>query len=440
MSRHRLRRAWRWLLAHVGTTWGAVVAFCVALVVHAGESLVWPVAEGRDYVTYMRVYAEMWQWESVIPWELMWRMPVAPALLGPPLDIGGPTLARIAIALAFAGTIVIWLRVGLRFGPATALLLPVALLAYPAFGVLFHRYSSDAVTGLLFACFALALARAYERPSRGRFAVLGAAIVAMALTRPANQVLVLFVLFPLVARVPAGLRLRWAGVCAAVTLVPLAAWAGLNGARHDDLALSRGGGAWLPFYRAYLTDGLIDPGNGSASRQLADAVQRDLLGREPYRSYGIDLETFFAEPTTRYHEDLVSLSDRVWGWDSRYSVLRRAALEGIRKRPGAFARGLASSFWTQLTQTFVFLPPAASRPGHGRGDGRGGREAVAAAERGRHDPLRERELLAGAPGQRLRRGVDVADRAPRRQHRPRVAGRPRAHATAGGGARLAAVR
>ena len=43
----------------------------------------WPVAEGRDYVTYMRVYAEMWHWESVIPWELMWRMPVGAGVAGP---------------------------------------------------------------------------------------------------------------------------------------------------------------------------------------------------------------------------------------------------------------------------------------------------------------------------------------------------------------------
>ena len=335
----RTRRAWRWLTAHVGTARGAVAAFCAALVVHAAESIVWPVLEGRDYVTYIRVYAEMWHWHPVIPWEVMWRLPVAPALLGPPLDLGGPTLARLAIAIAFAATVVIWLRVGLRFGPATALLLPLALLAYPAFGVLFHRYSSDAVTGLVFACFALALTRAYERPATGRFAVLGAAVAVLALTRPANQVLVLFVLFPLLLRVPLGSRARWAGACAVVALVPLAMWAGLNGARHDDLALSRGGGAWLPFYRAYLTDGIVDPGNGSASRELADAVKRDLLTREPYRSYGIDLDTFFSRPTTRYHEDLVSLSDRVWGWDSRYDVLRRAALEGIRRHPGTFALG-----------------------------------------------------------------------------------------------------
>ena len=328
------RRAWGWLTARVGTMWGAVAVFCAALVVHAVESIVWPVLEGRDYVTYMRVYAEMWHWHSVIPWELMWRLPVAPALLGPPLDLGGPTLARVAIAVAFAVTVVLWLRVGLRFGPATALLLPSALLAYPAFGVLFHRYSSDAVTGLVFALFALAFARAYERPATGRFALLGVAVAVLALTRPANQVLVLFILFPLLLRSPLRSRARWAGVCALVALVPLVAWAGLNDARHDDLALSRGGGAWLPFYRVYLTDGLIDPGNGKASRKLADAVERDLLTREPYRSYGVDLETFFSEPTTRYHEDLVSLSDRVWGWDSRYDVLRRAALEGIRRHPG----------------------------------------------------------------------------------------------------------
>ena len=121
----RTRRAWGWLTAHVGTGGAPWPSFCAALVVHAVESIVWPVLEGRDYVTYMRVYAEMWHWHSVIPWELMWRLPVAPALLGPPLDLGGPTLARLAIAVAFAVTVVIWLRVGLRFGPATALLLPL---------------------------------------------------------------------------------------------------------------------------------------------------------------------------------------------------------------------------------------------------------------------------------------------------------------------------
>ncbi len=356
------RHAWAWLTCRVGTRRGAVVAFVSALAVHTLQSLVWPVTEGRDYVTYMRVYAEMWSWDSVIPWELMWRMPVAPALLGPPLDIGGPTLARLAIALAFAATIVLWLRVGLRFGPSVALLLVAALLAYPSFGVLFHRYSSDAVTGVVFAVFALLLARAYERPATGRFAALGASIAVLALTRPANQVLVLFVLLPFLLAGPWAARVRWAAVCAVVVVTPLLLWGAANAARYDDLALSRGGGAWLPFYRVYLTDRLIDPGNGPASRELASAVQHDLLVREPYRSYGISLDQFFGEPTTRYHEDLVSLSDRVWGWGSGYSVLRRAALEGIRRHPGAFARGVTGSLWTQLTQAFVLLPPAAPPP------------------------------------------------------------------------------
>ena len=356
------RRSWRWLTDHAASRWASVVVTLAALVVHTAQSVVWPVVEGRDYVTYMRVYAEMWRWESVIPWELLWRLPVAPAVLGPPLDIAGPAGARVFIALLFAATVLVWYRIGLRFGAAPAVLLAASLLLYPAFGALFHRYSSDAVTGVVFALFALALARAWERPSAWRFVVLGLSIVVLALTRPANQVLVLFFLVPLLLRAPLRVRVGWAAACIAAMLIPLGAWAAANSARYDDLALSRGGGAWLPFYRVYLTERIVDPSNGSASRELAAAVRRDLLVREPYRSYGITLDDVFRHPTTRYHEDLVSLSDRVWGWDSNYSVLRRAALEAISRHPGAFAEGLARSLLEQLTQWFPLLPPAVEPP------------------------------------------------------------------------------
>ncbi len=354
----RARAAWSWVLARVASRSAAAAVFIAALVVHALESVVWPVAEGRDYVTYIRVYAEMWHWTSVIPWELLWRMPVAPAVLGVPLDIAGPTGARVWIALMFAGTVTLWLRVGLRFGRATAVLLVLALLAYPAFGALFHRYSSDAVTGLLFALLALALTRAWERPSTARFVVLGGSIVLIGLARPANQVLVILVFVPFVLVAPLARRARWAVVSAAVVLVAFAGWAAANQARYDDLALSRGGGAWLPFYRVYLTDRLIDPSNGPASRKLGEAVRTRLLVREPYRSYGITMREFFDHPTTRYHEDLVSLSDRVWGWDSDYSVLRRAAREAIARHPAAFTGGVGRSLVEQLTQWFPYLPAA----------------------------------------------------------------------------------
>ena len=258
--------------------------------------------------------------------------------------------------MLFAATVTVWFRVALRFGRPAAVTMVAALLLYPAFSALFHRYSSDAITGFLFALLALALTRSLERPSAGRWAVAGAAIAVIALTRPANQVLVLCALLPLLAGGRARARLRLTGICALVAILPLLAWTGANSIRYDDLALSRGGGGWLPFYRAYLTDGLVDPANGPASRELAELVERELLPREPYRSYGITLEKFFQEPSARYHEDMISLSDRYWGWDTDYAKLRAAALEGIRRHPFAFAADVARSGLHQLTESWALLP------------------------------------------------------------------------------------
>jgi hypothetical protein len=361
----RLRALWGRVEPQVGTRAATAVVGGAALVTHTLVTLVFPVVEGRDYVTYLRVYAEMWSWTSVIPWEMLWRMPVAPALLGVPLDLGGAWTARIAIALAFAATVVLWFRVALRFGPATAAALAGLLVVAPSFLVLFHRYSSDAVTGLVLALLALALARAWERPTAGRCAVVGAAIVLAALTRPAHQSLVLLALFPLLLGGTWRVRLGRAGIVALVAMLPLLAWTGFNGARYDDRALSRGGGAWLPFYRAYLTDRIVAPDAGPASRELAALVRRELLTRRPYTDYGIDETRFWGEPTTRYHEDLVGLTDRALGWDARNELMRRAALEAIRAEPAAFASGVARSFVRQLTEAVVQQPPGAGRDDDG---------------------------------------------------------------------------
>ena len=229
-----------------------------------------PVQEGADYVTYTRVYAEMWSWHSVIPWALLWRMPVAPALIGAPLDLAGPWGGRVAEALAYAACVVVWFRIAGRIGPRCAVAVAAVLLVSPSYQILFHTYSSDAVTGLVFTLLAVALVRAWEAPSVGRFAVLGASLALVGLTRPAHQALLPLVLVPLLlTRLPVRRRVGLTATVAAVAIVPLLVWTGLNGVRYDDRSLSRGGGAWMPFYRAYLTDRVVDPDNGPASRELA---------------------------------------------------------------------------------------------------------------------------------------------------------------------------
>ena len=99
-------------------------------------------------------------------------------------------------------------------------------------------------------------------------------------------------------------------------IVPLAAWAVLNGARFGDYTLARGGNAVIPFYRAFISDKIVSPDNGPASRKLADAIEQHLLTRDPYKAYDVTLARVFSSGSFRIHEDLYLLSDEVFGWKS----------------------------------------------------------------------------------------------------------------------------
>jgi hypothetical protein len=336
---------------------GAAVVFLVALAVYGLQSVALPVIPGRDFGTYLRFYVQMFDWASVLPMSMLFRTPVAPLVVGGSLELLGGYGTRMLMALLFAGSIVCWTRIALVFSCRAALLTAAALLLYPGYGILFHMLASDSICALVFALWALVLTRAWLEPSPGRYAVLGLATAAAALTRPGYQVLAVFALVPLLRAGPRRVRLASAASCLAVVVVLLGAWTVNNGVRYDDYAVARGGGAFFPFYRAFTTDRIVSPENGPASRELADAVRARLLPEEPYRSYRIGLDDFFERGGPREFEDLVGLTDRVWGWDSDYAQLRRAGLEGVRAHPFRYLRGVGATVVDELASPlYVALP------------------------------------------------------------------------------------
>ena len=180
-----------------------------------------------------------------------------------------------------------WAR---RVGVAVAL----ALLAFPGYALLFHQLASDALFAAGFALAALLTARLVEEPTYGRSAALGLGIALLVLIRPVGQVLV--VLVPLVLLLSGAWRLRLGrlAILAAAVVLPLLGWAAHNAIRADDFTVVRGGGQAVPLFRAFVINGIVHPDNGEASRELARVVARDLLPLEPYRSYEIGLDEFFA--------------------------------------------------------------------------------------------------------------------------------------------------
>jgi len=179
--------------------------------------------------------------------------------------------------------------------------------------------------------------------------------------RPGGIVLAVFLLLPLLLAGRWRTRLRRAGAFAAATVVPLAAWTLHNGIVLNDYALARGGNAVIPFYRAFITDHIVEPENGDASRRLADAMRDHLLTREPYKSYDVTLDELFRRGSFRVHEDLYVLSDQVFGWDSDYSVLRKAGVEAVQAHPRRYASGVLRTVWQELSRA-EFRTPAKAEP------------------------------------------------------------------------------
>jgi hypothetical protein len=337
---------------------GAAVLFVLALVVYAVQAIGWPLIGGRDLDEYLYDYVQFLDWHPLLPWSMLFRTPVPGLVDGPALDVAGGFFAEPLMAVLYAASVVAWTVAARRFGARAALLVALGLLVYPAYALMFHEVSSEPIFAAAFSLWALLVVRAWEAPTAARFAQIGLGVALLALIRPANAVLLAFVLFPLLLSAGRKQRVLNSTAFLVAGLAPLVAWAILNGVRFDDYALARGGNAVIPFYRAYITDKIVRPDNGPASRRLADAVRRHLVTRDPYKSYGVTLPEVFRSGSFRIHEDFYLLSDEYFGWDTNYSVLRKAGLEAVRTHPGAYASGVSKTVWLQLSESYFRSPPA----------------------------------------------------------------------------------
>ena len=342
-----------------------MLLFALGIAVYAVRAIGWPLVGGRDLDEYLYGYIQFLDWHPLLPWSMLFRTPVTPLVAGASLDVAGGALAEPLLAVLFALSVVAWAAAARAFSPRAALLVAAALLVYPAYGLMFHELSSEPLFAAAFALWALLVTRAAERLTSGRFAVAGLGVALLALIRPGNAVLLAFVLFPVLLPVRMPKRAAWAAAFLAAAILPLAAWAVLNGVRFGDYTLARGGNAVIPFYRAFISDKIVSPKNGPASRRLGAAVKAHLLTRNPYKSYGVTSAVVFSSGSFRIHEDLYLLSDQVFGWNTDYSVLRRAGIEAVRAHPAKYASGVAHTVWHQLSRSYFRAPPAPSATGSG---------------------------------------------------------------------------
>ena len=347
-----------------GRPLGAVLLFALALGVWVVQAQGWPLVPGRDLDEYLYGYIQLFDRHPLLPWSLEFRTPVAGLVAGGALDVWGGRLAEPVAATFYAGSIVLWAAAARQFGRRAALGMGAVMLVYPGYAGMFHELGAELVLGTAFAAWAFLLCRAVVQPSTGRFVAVGLATALLALIRPGNAVVVLVAFCPLLLRASWRRRLTYAGAAIAAAVVPLLGWTLHNGLVVGDYTFARGVNAIVPFYRAYVTDHVVGPDNGPSSRRLAAAIRDHLVTQEPFRSYDVTTRKVFAQPSFRVHEDLMVMSDQVWGWDAAYSTLRGAAIEGIREHPGTYASGVAHTLFHELYDFYFRLAGGGGAPGN----------------------------------------------------------------------------
>lgn len=341
-------------------TRSALVA-CVVLALAAFglESIAWPMTLGRDGTTYIMYWADMWNAHPAFPELMLYRTPLAPIVIGIPLQLGGAILLEIVFGVLYAVSIVAYALAAATYSRVCAVLVALVLILYPEYGALFHQAASDAVLAAAVALWSLGAVRTLNRPTLGRYALLGAGVLGLVLARPSAQLFVLFAVVPLIAGGTWRRRALHAGVFAIAAVAALVAWASYNSVRYGDFVVARTSNADIPFYRLFVLEHSVSPANGPASRELAAAVKADLLPQ--YRGQ-FTVDTFFSTASDRMWGDLVVLSDEHWGWSSDYAILRRVALETIRKHPGLYAHDVGAAVKVELTWPYIWAAPVKPPP------------------------------------------------------------------------------
>jgi hypothetical protein len=234
------------------------------------------------------------------------------------------------------------------------------------------------------------------RPSTRRFAVAGLGIGLATLVRPTNEPLVLLVVLSLITPTARKWKAVFAIAFIAAAAVPIVGWATNNRIRYQDFALVRGMN--LFFGRAFL-DGLVSPRNGPASAELGRVVEERLLTEEPYRSYRITPQRFWTQDHSfRMLVDLNVLSDRVWGWNSDYAILKRAGREAVARHPVEFFTGTIETLGRDLVSMVaapIPAPPTSVSPESNAADA--GREELPRPTEGDSIPSSHESRVVSTP-------------------------------------------
>src|SRR3989442_1961646 len=96
------RAGWERLAGRAVSRVGAIVLFLCAFGMYWLQALAWPFQKGRDTWDYFAFYLSMFHEHTPFHLLMLFRVPIAPLVLGVPMQIGGAARPLVALSLRLA--------------------------------------------------------------------------------------------------------------------------------------------------------------------------------------------------------------------------------------------------------------------------------------------------------------------------------------------------
>lgn len=317
-----------------------------SLFVYFIYALAFPINQGRDFGSYFYYFLDFWNQNPTNQHIMLFRTPGAPFLFGTAHLLGGAFLVEVILGVSYAFMVCIIFKIVATYNTVLALLAVLFIYSNLDFNIIYHSVGVDSLFAVMVVVWFANFFFALKQPGYFKSVLLGISIFLLVMVRPSSQIFVLSGFSLIFLKYPMMKKIKLLTLMLLTYILLASLYATHNNFRYDDFTISRPTKAHTPFYRVFVTDKIIRPDNGIYSKELSGYIDRYLLTQEPYKTYQIDLDTFFKAGDPRMYFDLLPLSDRVYGWDHDYDNLLNVALEGILNFPKEYIMGVLNSLET----------------------------------------------------------------------------------------------
>src|SRR6266853_823118 len=252
----------------------AVFLVAAASAVFVIQALAWPLTEGRAGEFELLYFLDFWNRDPVFP-GLMTKTPVPGLFFGFLLERGGAFGTELAVGACFVAAVYFVYRSGAIWSVPIGIAAAGATLLHVSYGGLFHKLDSDGLFAVAFAAWLYYSLKHADEHSVAVYFVHGLFVALLVMIRPANEVLVLFAVYPLLAgRQRLRRRLRYAAAFVAPVALLVGGWLTLNGVRYGEFSFSRFSNA-APLYHIMMS------GHSACEKNLAGDNGRRTVRERP---------------------------------------------------------------------------------------------------------------------------------------------------------------